>query len=254
MASDAGWRRGPDEPVLETGAVHVWRIGLEQSAEVMTRLDGHLDAAEQVRAGRFALERDRRRFVVAHGALREVLGRYMGWEPGEVPLGASAGGKPEIVHVGAMLRGELVEFNLAHSGEVALVAVTWVGRVGVDVERVRAEVEAEAIAERFFVVEERRALAERAEEERIGYFYALWTCKEAFVKARGTGLTTPLGSFVVRFDGAGEGPRVVAAEGGEALRAWSLVQLAPGEGYAGVLAVEGEIKSVMLWDWASDGA
>ena len=250
MTRDADWSPAEQPPTLESGALHVWQIALQQPASTMERLADSLDAAERARAARFAFVRDRERFLVAHGALREIVGRYLACAPSAVAFHHSAQGKPEIVEPGNPATGAL-RFSLAHSGEIALISVTSIGATGVDVEQTRSDVEALAIAERFFATEEQDALRAQPEDRRAAYFYRLWTCKEAYLKAVGVGLTAPLQEIIVRFGApAGVSIALMGASAASVGR-WSLAELAPGAGYAGAVAVDGRIESVAVWQWES---
>jgi 4'-phosphopantetheinyl transferase len=269
MRRDAAeWGPPPREPHLEAAGVHVWRIALRQTASARSSVERTLDPDERARAMRFVFVDDRERFVVAHGALRDILARTLACQPESVRFSASASGKPAIAWptdpgVGAL------HFNLAHSQDLALVALTRRGSVGVDVERVRPEIEIDALAERFFTPTEWETLRAMPLERRTGHFYRLWTCKEAYLKATGMGITAGLDRVEVAFP-ADDAPRLtVLDEGGRDDRGasderggasdegprqvapWSLVELAPGVGYVGALALRGAVasESVALWEW-----
>lgn len=195
-----------------------------------------LDRDEAARSRRFHSSLHRERFVVAHGALRAILGSYLGVLPKAVSLETGRYGKPALT---SRFRdaGEDLQFNLSHSGSLALVAVTYGRKAGVDLERIRADVDYEALAARFFAPAEQARLRELAGDARARSFFACWTRKEAYIKALGEGLAFPLDRFAVTVS-ADEEPRLLDAAPGEPER-WSLRDLAPGPGYAGALAVEG---------------
>jgi 4'-phosphopantetheinyl transferase len=157
---------------------------LDASSPEVCALQASLSAAERDRAGRFRFERHRRRFIVAHGRLRQELAVRLGVPPAEVELAYGRSGKPSLKHNGW-------HFSLSHCDDVALFAFSRASEVGVDVEAIRPIREAETIAAQFFSPLE-RLLCER--EKPLG-FLRCWTRKEALVKAIGEGLCVPLEQF-----------------------------------------------------------
>lgn len=226
--------------------VHVWSIPLERGDEVVARLGAWLAPDERARADRFVFPRDRRRFTVARAALRAILSGYLGRDPAAVGFAYGERGKPRLVESGRL------DFNLAHSHELALCAVTAGRAVGVDLEWLRPVSDLLAVARTAFSPAERAALLARPEEERMAVFYRCWVGKEAYVKARGDGLSLPLDSFDIAL--GADWPALLAnrLDPAEPSR-WSFVGLAPGEGYVGALAVEGPTVRVrpMAWDGAT---
>ncbi|MEU7830205.1 4'-phosphopantetheinyl transferase superfamily protein [Nonomuraea sp. NPDC049129] len=145
-----------------------------------------LSDAERERARRLGSARERHRFMVAHAALRAILGEVCGVRAARLAFGAEESGRPYV----ALLRGRgAPDFNLSHSEEWALVAVAPPGsRVGVDVERIRDDLDCLAMAGSMYQPEEVDRLREAGPSGlRAGYF-RLWTAKEAYVKAVGVGL------------------------------------------------------------------
>jgi 4'-phosphopantetheinyl transferase len=181
---------------------------LDVAAEPLAAL---LSADEMQRAGRFAFERDRRRFIVARGRLRQLLGERLGIRPEKVNFTYSPAGKPSL----APGYARDLRFNVSHCGGVAAYAFAEAREIGVDVEREREIEDAEAIAERCFSPAERDACRAR------GFLYC-WTRKEAFVKALGSGLSSPLPALDVS-----------AAPPG-----WSVRSFVPGPGLVGAVAVQ----------------
>jgi 4'-phosphopantetheinyl transferase len=193
-----------------------------------------LSPAEQARTASFRFERDRARHVFRRGMLRHVLGFHLGLEPGQLAFDSGSFGKPGLVaDAGCGAR-----FNLSHSGDMVAIAVRRGGEVGIDVEVVRTIDEMEAIARDYFAAAERQHLA-RTQDDRDRAFLRLWTRKEAYVKAVGSGLSLSLTSF------AAHEPTVVADDG----VAWSLCDLALPSGYVGALAVQGPAVAVDYRAW-----
>lgn len=177
---------------IEPETIHVWRGSLDQQAAIARRLEALLSDDERERASRFRFDRDRARYVVGRGMLRALLGRYLAADPARLRFRYSIHQKPSLLDGGP-------SFNLAHSEATALFAFSPSFEVGVDVELVRPEFEGEGdrIAERFFSPAEVEVLRALPEEDRGVAFLTCWTRKEAFLKARGDGLTLALDSFDV---------------------------------------------------------
>lgn len=224
------WTEPPESLSLQAGVADVWRISLEQDEERLERFRRTLEAHELGRAGRFHFEKHRRHFIVARGFLRCVVARYLGTQPESLRFVYGAYGKPA-------LEGEhSLRFNLSHSNEVALLAVTLDADVGVDVEHIRADFASEDIARRFFSRAEVETFNALAKEEQVAAFFRCWTRKEAYIKAIGMGLSQPLDAFDVTL--AADTPAaLLRAEGDDASR-WLLADLDAGAGYAAALAVE----------------
>jgi len=210
--------------------VHVWKIALDQPPEEFRAV---LSTDERERASRFRVERGADRYTVARGALRIIVGRYTGTPPEALVFQYNGFGKPELADSN-------VCFNLSHSHDIALVAVARGRAVGVDVERIREQVMSERIAERFFAPAEARAIAALSHHQQARAFFICWTRKEAWIKARGEGLSIPLNSFEVTV-APGEPARLVATRPDEEEAArWTLRELDCGPEFAAALAVAGK--------------
>lgn len=243
------WQSPPDPLRLAPGEVHVWRVPLDRGPDAVSRARSLLSAEERRRADRFRFPALRDRFIVAHAALRSVLGRTLGAPPGALRLGTDALGKPVLLPVGP----ETPAFNLAHSAGVALVAVARGRAVGVDVERMRRDLPLARLAARFLAPGEAAELAALPDPVRSAAFFACWTRKEAYLKAAGVGggrgLAASLPLFVVSVRPAVR--RVALAVPGRPAEAarWSLVDLDVGPGFAAALAVEGRARP-LTFHWS----
>lgn len=231
MGTSAAGGSGKPGPAI----VDVWIIPLDRPDAEVARLAEALNEVERARAARFVAERDRRRFRVARGALRRILARYEACRPAELELTTESYGKPRLA--AASVSGS-VEFNLTHSGEIALLAVTAGRCVGIDVEQRREVPEYERIAARMFSKAERQGLMELSEPERAAAFLRVWTRKEAYLKAVGTGLFTPLDRFTVPV-GATAMPSVgVMDVVPDPERGWTIGDFDPVADYVGAIVVE----------------
>ncbi|HTP85308.1 MAG TPA: 4'-phosphopantetheinyl transferase superfamily protein [Bryobacteraceae bacterium] len=219
---------------LEPGEVHVWRVALDRPAEPFRTL---LSPDEMARAAKFRVPNGAERYIVGRGVLRTLLGRYTGVEPAGIVFVHNQFGKPEVP-------GTNVCFNLSHSHGQALAAFTRGRAIGVDIERIREEVMREKIAERFFSPAEARALAALPADHQAQGFFNCWTRKEAWIKARGEGMSIPLSSFEVSL-APGEPARLLATRpDAEEAGRWSLAALDCEPGFAAAVAVAGELAQV----------
>jgi 4'-phosphopantetheinyl transferase len=199
--------------------VDVWVIPVRASDSVLSEFEAVLSQDELARAARFRFEHLRRSFLVTHGAQRLLLGRYLRIAPANIRFIYSATGKPSISETSN------IRFNLSHSGDLALLAVTLDCDLGIDVEQTRSLPELANIAERYFSRDETSELMSLPAEQRERAFFACWTRKEAYIKAVGDGLSMPLDSFRVTLL-PGAPPRMVHLGGDtRAAEAWNIVNV-----------------------------
>lgn len=230
-----------------SGDIHLYSARLDVGVEEIARCESLLSPDERARAARLALHDPLRRFVVARGRLREILGHVTGVAPEEVRFRYGRSGKPSLADPSEP------RFSVSHSGDLALVALhPWL-ELGVDVERLRPFPSADRIARRFFTENERRVFGGLPAAEHERAFFICWTRKEACAKALGGDLVPALGRFEVAF-GPGEPARLLRIDGdeGAAVR-WTLADLGTPPGYVGALAVEGEIARLISSGWPAAG-
>jgi len=229
------WSLMPDRPLLGARDVHVWRVSLDQPPAIAEGFCQLLSVDEQARAARFHFERDRQHFIVARGCLRTILARYLEIDPSEIQFTYTPYGKPELSP--STSQEQPLNFNLAHSGAFALYAFTQTGEIGVDLEYVRPEFAGDDIAQRFLSSDEVARLTELDASVRHEAFFNCWTRKEAFIKAKGIGLSLPLDQFDVTM-APGEPATLLRTrwDESEATR-WSLKAIDMGPSYVAAVAV-----------------
>lgn len=226
---------------LSPQAIHVWRVRMDHACFEPEQV---LSDDEKERAGRFYFDSDRHRFSVARGALRAILGGYLGMEPKRVKFDYGAQGKPFLADAASPIR-----FNLSHSRDCALVAVSCGRDVGVDVEFVRALAGGGQIPERFFSSREAEALRALPEPLRERAFFVCWTRKEAYIKARGGGLSIPLDGFEVSVDPREPAALLAVRDDPAAAAQWGIVELFPADGFVAALAARGKDWRYYCYDW-----
>ncbi len=247
MISDFALWHPPITPLtLADGEVHVWLAKLDLPQQRVQELLHTLSEDERHRAAGFRFAQDRARFIVARGALRTMLGHYLGEEPKQLCFEYNAHGKPSLA---GQAGHTSLRFNVSHSHEIGLCGVTRKQEIGIDVERIKPELVDEQIAERFFSPGELKTLRRLPKAAQPAAFFNCWTRKEAYLKARGTGLSLPLDQFDVSI-APGEPAALLCTQDDpqEALR-WSIKELPLGPEYAAAIALEGDSWQLKYWRW-----
>jgi 4'-phosphopantetheinyl transferase len=234
------WLPPPDRLILQDHSVHVWSVELNDAT--FDSIQGHrlLSPDEQARAARFMFERDRRRYVVAHFALHDILAGYLNAIAADLRFVEVQNGKPKLAPPFAT---GSIEFNLSHSHERALIGVAQGREVGVDIEFVKADFPFSEVADRFFTAKEVAALRALPVHQQREAFYKCWTSKEAFLKAKGTGLSGKLDEVEIMLEGD-ERVRIDARVPG-----WSLAELNPSDGYEAALVNAGKAAQIQICRW-----
>lgn len=235
----AGWQPAPS--LLLPGAGEVWLFGahLEVGPRRLAALRASFSPREEERFQSFASDGLRSRWGAARGILREVLGRALGRPPDQVRFGYGSHGKPH-------LPDERLLFNISHSGSLAVIALATV-EVGVDVELPRKR-RSDAIARRFYTPGEiERLFAEADADRRADAFFRLWTCKEAFLKVTGEGLSRSTRSYEI----ASDPPRLLWATGiADAAQRYSVHPLDVGDPYRAAVVVEHPRPVLFRYLWS----
>ena len=241
------WPEGPAHPTLGSREIHVWRFSLQQPQEMSSDLSAALDTEEKLRASRFATDRLRQRYVVGRGVLRRLLSSYLDVEASDIRFRYGEHGKPGLA--GPLAESGL-QFNLSHSRDLALVALCRGFGIGVDLEWIRHDLKQAEIASRFFSAKESARLLRLPEDEQIEFFFTLWTCKEAFVKAHGGGVSFGLDRFDVELEPHGAGAIITGNRGDETFDPWFVFRLDPDQGFAGALAAAERSLDLSTWTWS----
>jgi 4'-phosphopantetheinyl transferase len=234
VANDIFWPQTPAGGSPRGTDVHVCAAHLDLPLETLARFASILSEEEQERAARFRFETHHNRFVAGRAVLRSILAAHLDCAPDELDFNYGPNGKPAL---SGRLAQSGIFFNLAHSEDLALIAVTRVGPIGVDVERIRPMSEADDLVERFFSARENTLFQTLPEDQKCAAFFNLWTRKEAWLKATGEGIGDSLNRVEVTFL-PGESPQFLALpqESG-VFNNWALRDLAPANGFVGAVAL-----------------
>lgn len=230
---------------LPENEVHVWQTSLDVPPPGFVQLRQILSEDERARVDRFHFDVDRRRGTIARAYLRLLLGRILDVPASALQFEYDEFAKPSLIPS----QRRALEFNVSHSGEMILIAIATGCAVGVDVEKIRTDLDPNEIAVQFFSAREREVLASLSPAARFEAFFACWTRKEAYLKAKGVGLSLPLKQFDVSFL-PNEEPRLLATRPDPTeAQYWKLWALDLSSDYAAALAVCGSGRSLRCWNW-----
>jgi len=239
-----GWLPPPANLHVSSSEVHIWRISLNLPGALLTQLHETLSADERARAARFVFAQDRDHFIAGRGALRDILGLILHQPPDRLCFSYNAYGKPALTSEPGG-----ISFNVAHSHGLALVGVAHGHMLGVDIEYIRPDVNVEQLARQFFSPREASALLALPEGLRQKAFFSCWARKEAYIKARGEGLSIPLDQFDVSLV-PGQPAALLSTPSGD-VEEWHLSGLDAGPGYEAALAVRGHNLTIHRWAWSA---
>jgi 4'-phosphopantetheinyl transferase len=226
---------GGTDVSIGRGAVHAWLVDLDAPAAAEATA---LDADERARVDSYLRPRDGARFAASRAALRLILARYLGCEPGRVEFCSGSRGQPRLAR-------DDVQFSLARSGALALVAVS-VGPVGADLERVEPRAGLADVAAARFSAAEAACIAGGCGGSPTQSFYRHWTAKEAYLKATGVGLAGLRDAELVC------GQRLSIRLAGQPLTGWSLLLPRIAPGYLAAIASPQRVTR-WRWRWLSGG-
>ena len=226
------WKSAPPPNIPGENEVHLWLAAVPDCLPDLETLREALNAEERERAARFHFKRDCERYIVARGVLRLLLTTYFGTS--QFALTTNKFGKPLL-----QPPHDTLHFNVSHSRDLALFGFTRMGEIGADVECIRPDFATQEIANRFFAPDEAATLTQLGEGERAGAFFNCWTRKEAYIKARGIGLSLGLSTFTVTLK-PGEAAALIRVDNDAgAPTRWTMLDLDVGAEYRAAAAFEG---------------
>jgi 4'-phosphopantetheinyl transferase len=212
----------------------------------LARLAALLSAEERAIASAFDSEDRRRSYIVAHALLRTILARIAGVKPNELVFRYGRRGKPELASP-----IQDVQFNMSHARDVVLVAVAHGRRVGVDIEHIDEPGDVRRIAARFLSPRDRDAIDQLPADRQREAFLRCWTRKEAYMKARGDGISRPLDDFEVTPTQEASRARLRSSANPNDTDAWELADVPAPRGFMAAIAVEGHgFEVVQHDDWS----
>lgn len=245
QGDDGLWSQAPSQPSFPTGRVDLWRLRLDEPLKAGSEASV-LSSDEMARASRFHFEKDQLHFTRCRSALRGLLAGYLAIPAAEIRFEYLASAKPQLA---AEQNPRALQFNVSHSAGMALIAVGSEHRLGVDIEKIRSDVDTASLAERFFSLRERAGLQALPDHLRVPGFFACWTRKEAFLKATGDGFSFPLADFSVTTHPDLD-PRLEDIKGNtEAGKQWFLADLSVVDGFRATVALERSYSRLETYAW-----
>ena len=194
MGTAQHWSENP-EFKCQQGVFDIWLCRADTVQQRLDYFSSLLSAEELARAQRFKFEIHRNRFIISHGFKRSVLAKYLSIEPARIQYQRGDKGKPSLVE--ADYDRQALTFNLSHTQDITLLAVTSDIEVGIDIEYMDRKTDWSAICQRFFTVAEQQALFSLTKEKQKSAFFQLWTRKEAYMKVLGSGLSLSPTAFTL---------------------------------------------------------
>jgi len=217
-------------------AIHLWLAFYDQitDARLLEQYRELLTEAERMQETRYFFAHDRKRYLVTRALTRTVLSKYSSVRPHDWLFVNDRYGRPLVANAEA----NSLAFNISHTKGLIALAVTNGGAIGVDVENLQAREGSLEIADRFFSPSETAILRETSHECLQYRFFEYWTFKEAYIKARGMGLSLPLDKFSFHYPDDRTVGIEIDPQLGDHPERWQFRQFQPDKGYVLALCAE----------------
>lgn len=231
-----------DHPISST-VVHLWRANLCQPSEILQALQQSLAIDEQERVQRFRFEQHRDRAIASRGILRCILAQYLDHKPEQLRFDYTVKGKPFLA---TSCNSSGLEFNVSHSNDLALYAITQYHPIGVDVEACREIEQLNSILERYFSPPEQTDITTAKPDQQSQLFFQYWTAKEAVAKATGEGLSE---ITAIAFEQRVSQAQILTTKVSQSEITWQVQSFQPQVNYFAAVAYHPEVKSIFCFDW-----
>lgn len=228
---------------LKPNTIHIWSVNFIVNDEAFNVYHSLLSEDEKLRASRFKFYKDKRCYVVTKGVLRLLSERYLNIDAKDIKFEYEDYGKPKFKHKTNL------NFNVSHSGDIAIIGFVFDHTIGVDIEKIKNDFDTFEIAANFFSKKEISALREIPKSEQHIAFYRCWTRKEAFIKAKGTGLSFPLNEFAVTLDSDLEAKLIETQWDISEKEQWQLSSFIPSKDYIAAHIVDSKIENTQYFNW-----
>lgn len=222
------------QPLLDSD-IHVWCASLDRPDQELPNFAGLLSADEKARAEKFHFAKDRRRYIIGRGLLRVLLSNYLEMESSAFEFTYGLHGKPALE---SHFNGRVFEFNLSHSRDKVIYIFNWDQPIGIDIEYDHPLKDLDDFAFQFFTPNECNFIQSLPMDQKRESFFKIWTCKEAFLKANGSGLTSPINEVEVALTTDKTASLTSIGGNREQAAHWRLELFTPLAGYQSALAIE----------------
>lgn len=226
---------------LEPETIHLWYVDV--GANLDSRYYNLLSEDEKVRAGKYRFTQDQYVFIKARAVLRILSGEYLQKDPAHIRFKYGAYGKPYFQDENSLY------FNVSHSGSKAIIGFSKHTEMGVDIEKIKEDLDVLDIAGKFFSQSEIKSLTEITKEEQNRAFFRCWTRKESFIKAKGDGLSLPLDSFSVTLDDDIKARLSEIKWNPSEKESWKILSFVPDDNYICAVTVQGKVQKIKYWNW-----
>jgi 4'-phosphopantetheinyl transferase len=237
------WQSFSESNTLSPTDIHVWKANLDISLSFQNNLWETLSEEEKSRANRLLFPHLRVRYIAARGILRRLLAQYLLIPATDIQFKYGKQGKPFLINFPDF------KFNLSHTGDLAVFAFATDMTLGIDIELINPKIDMKVIAPNFFSKNEVTALFKLPSKERPLAFFNCWTRKEAFIKAKGGGLSIPLDQFEVTLLPE-DTPKILTIDWApEEVINWSIFSFEVGENFVGALMTDGNASQVSYYNF-----
>ncbi len=230
---------------LQRGEIHLWYTSIKSHQRDLNRYQQLLSPPERKRVEKLRFKKSRRRSIVCRGILREILSRYTGKPPRKLEIGLSETGKPFLPHAS-------VQFNLSHSEDHMICAVTNGNPIGIDLQAVFEIHNMDTIVNFFFSLQEKQHYEQLKKDAATEFFFKTWVRKEAFMKATGLGFHLPSKHFSTIKTEEGKPHLYFHDQHPISFKEWSIWDIPVQPGSKAALALQGEIKDVQHFNYGHD--
>ncbi|WP_299119090.1 4'-phosphopantetheinyl transferase superfamily protein [uncultured Winogradskyella sp.] len=229
---------------LTPNTLHIWSLNFVVNDNAFNKYHNLLSDDEKERASRFKFFKDKRCYVVTKGILRLLSGQYLNKDAKAIKFEYEKYGKPKFKHKTNL------NFNVSHSGDLAIIGFIYDHTIGVDIEKIKNDFDTFDIASKFFSKQEINALREIPTQQQHLAFYRCWTRKEAFIKAKGSGLSFPLNEFSVSLDSDLDAEVLWTKWNTGEKHQWKLSSFIPSKDYIAAHIVDSKIENIQYFNWA----
>lgn len=236
---DSNWNNNFTKPYLNEDTIHLWLLDISSITLKEHEFNYILSSDELDKKERYYFEKDRLIYGTTRGILRKLLSHYTGFKEIEISFSFNKYGKPNIKNP----TNSKVEFNLSHSKNFAIIAFNLNNEIGIDIEYINHKLEIENIVENYFSRNEIDQLLKIKKENQIFSFFNIWTCKEAYIKSVGKGLSVDLKSFDVNVDS--ENFEITRINGKNDLSYYQLYDIPISDEYKAALLLIGKRKKIL---------
>lgn len=235
------WLKSPNCLTINPSDIHLWKQHLKVSDSEVNRYFKILNHEEKIKAKKFLFEKHKRRFIVARGTLKIILGRYLHIPASTIEFTYSSKGKPRLKN---KLGENRLQFNLSHSHELAIYGVTCNHVIGVDLEYIRPMLEAKKLAKRFFCSQEYNHISLLTSPDLEKTFFKFWTAKEAYLKATGEGIAGGLDQVEVCLKSF---PQLLKLPNNQSVLNWTTSFFIPHPNYQGAVVFHTNEWKLSYW-------